>query len=157
MSWQSLGVLKKWLLKAIEFQKKSKEHSVVNPHLKEKVFQWARGRSKNVNDKFTPAHMWKEMGKICKWRPWRIKVPPPPTGHSSRRNLVLSICWCAQLHLRFAASCFHFHGRTMPLLKSTCNATRNKFHKFLAHHAIQPKNKQKKSVNDTENYGLEIL
>ena len=32
---------------------------------KEKTFQWLWRRHKNVNDKFTPAQMCKEMGKLC--------------------------------------------------------------------------------------------
>ena len=35
---------------------------------KEKTFQWLWHRNKDVNEKFTPAHMCKELGKLCKCR-----------------------------------------------------------------------------------------
>ena len=40
---------------------------------KEKTFQWLWHRNKDVNEKFTPAHMCKELGKLCKCRAWMWK------------------------------------------------------------------------------------
>ena len=40
---------------------------------KEKTFQWLWRRNKDVNEKFTPARMCKELGKLCKCRAWRWK------------------------------------------------------------------------------------
>ena len=35
---------------------------------KEKTFQWLWRRNQNVKEKFTPAQMCKELGKLCKRR-----------------------------------------------------------------------------------------
>ena len=32
------------------------------------LHEWLWRRNKNVNEKFTPAQMCKEMGKLCQWR-----------------------------------------------------------------------------------------
>ena len=40
---------------------------------KEKTFQWLWHRNNDVNEKFTPAHMCKELGKLCKCRAWMWK------------------------------------------------------------------------------------
>ena len=83
------STLLKWLPKQLNVKKSSKGHSVVNPHLKEKTFQWLWRCHKNVNDKFTPAQMCKEMGKLCKrlaWI-WKMTLTLPPTGHPARRDL----------------------------------------------------------------------
>ena len=85
------GVLKKWLPKQLNIKKRPKGHGVVNPHLKEKTFQWLWRRNLNVNEKFTQTQMCQELGKLCKWRAWvwKMTLTPPPTGHRPRRDLVL--------------------------------------------------------------------
>ena len=80
------GVLKKWLPKQLNIKKRSSGHGVVNPHLKEKTFQWLWRRNLNVNEKFTPTQMCQELGKLCKWL-WKMTLTPPPTGHRPRRDL----------------------------------------------------------------------
>ena len=57
----------KWIPKQLNIKKRSKGHGVVNPHLKEKTFQWL-WRNLDVNEEFAPTQMCQELGKLCKWR-----------------------------------------------------------------------------------------
>ena len=86
--WSNLciawGVLKKWLPKQLNLKKRFKGHSVVNPHLKESVFQWL-WRSNKIWMANSHLHRC-----VKKWNgkdlQMEIKLTLPPTGHPSRRN-----------------------------------------------------------------------
>jgi hypothetical protein len=43
--------------------------------LKEMVVQWLWRRNNSVDEQITPKKMCTELGKICKWWPWKKNVP----------------------------------------------------------------------------------
>ena len=88
--------------KQLNIKKRSKGHGVVNPHLKEKTYQWLWVGKKNVNEKLTPEQMLKDFRKLCQWRAYMKKCgrhPQATVDGVTQFKMLLRVAYCMTARL----------------------------------------------------------